>query len=60
MEEDRMYEFKEGIPINTIFFKEVPLTGRKNVIIWGDIKVQITLDFLRSQMDLVLQEEYNI
>lgn len=59
-----MYEFKEGIPRNTPFlfvcFQEVPVKGRKTVIIWGDIKVEITLDFFRSQIDLVLQEEYNI
>lgn len=38
-------------------FQEVPVKGRENVIIWGDIIVEITLDFLRSQIDLVLQEE---
>lgn len=56
-----MYAFKEGIPRNTPFllvcFQEVPVKGRENVIIWGDIIVEITLDFLRSQIDLVLQEE---
>lgn len=59
-----MYGFKEGIPRNTPFlfvcFQEVPMEGRNTVIIWGDIKVEITLDFLRSQIYIVLQEEYNI
>lgn len=61
MEEDSMYAFKEGIPRDTPFlfvcFQEVPVKGRKNVIVLGDIKVEITLDFLKSQIDLMLQEE---
>lgn len=52
MEEDSMYKFKEGIPRNTpflfVYFQELPVKRRKTVIIWGDIKIEITLDFLRS------------